>query len=97
MNFNLVLPNLIRAGDTGGPETMPPLPHSSPTFLRSKKKKGRQRQKERVSRQKLLKGCHQGQNVIALAILERLDFENFSCRPTLVANKTFQCSMAPPL
>ena len=30
-----------------------------------------------------------------LAILERL--ECFSCRPTMVADNTFQCSMAPPL
>ena len=41
------------------------------------------------------KGCHQGQNVIILAILERLEFEHFSCRPAMVADNTIQCSMAP--
>ena len=47
------------------------------TFLRSKKKKGGQRQnkKEKVSKQKLSKRCHQGQNIIVLAILEGLEFE----------------------
>ena len=32
---------------------------ASHTFLCSKKKKGKQRKKERVSKQKLFKGCHQ--------------------------------------
>ena len=53
--------------------------------------------KERVSKHKLSKGCHQGQNIIFLAVLERLEFKNFSYRPTMVADNTFQCSMAPPL
>ena len=65
------------------------------TFLHSKKKIGKQRgKKERISRQKLLKGCRQGQNVTVLAILECLEFKNFSCHPTMVADNTFQCSMA---
>ena len=38
---------------------------------------------------KLLKGCHQGQNIIILAILDRLEFENFSCRSTMVADDIF--------
>ena len=42
-------------------------------------KKGDKGKKERVSKQKLLKECHQGQNTIVLVILERLEFENFSC------------------
>ena len=32
-----------------------------------------------------------------LAILECLELKTFSCRPTMVADNTFQCSMAPPL
>ena len=59
--------------------------------------KGSNRKKERISKHRLLKGCYQGQNVTALAILERLQFKNFSCRPTTVDYNTFQCSMAPPL
>ena len=51
----------------------------------------------RVSKQKLLKGCHQSQNVTVLAIVKRLEIKNFPCRPTMVANNTFQYSMAPPL
>ena len=47
------------------------------TFLGSKRKRGKERKRERVSKQKLLKGCHQGQNVTALAILERLEFKIF--------------------
>ena len=41
----------------------------TPTFLHSKKEKGKQRKKEKVSKQKLLKDCHQG-----LTILERLHY-----------------------
>ena len=47
-------------------------------LLLSKKKKGKQRRKKRLSKQKLLKDCHQGQNVTVLAILERLEFKDFS-------------------
>ena len=68
------------------------------TFLRSKKKKGNKEKREIVSKQKLLKlkDCHQGENVTALAILERLEFKTFSCLPTMVADNTFQCSIASP-
>ena len=51
--------------------------------------------KERISKQKLLKGCHQGKNVTVLVILERLEFKDFSCCLTMVASITFKCSMAP--
>ena len=70
------------------------LPHF---FCKGKRKKGIKGKKERVSKQKLLKGCHQGQNVTVLAILERLEFKNFSCRPTMVTDSTFQYFVAPPL
>ena len=76
LNFNLD-PYFPMAGDTGG--WAGGLCHSL-TFLRSKKN-GNKGNKERVSKQKLLKGCHQGQNIVVLAILERLKFKNFSCRP----------------
>ena len=33
--------------------------------------------KERISKRKLLKSCHQGQNIVVLAILEGLEFKNF--------------------
>ena len=66
-------------------------------FCVAKRKKGGKGKKERVSKQKLLKGFHQGQNIIALAILERLEFENFSCRSAMVVDNTFQCSRASPL
>ena len=67
-----------------------------PLFFHSKKKIGGKRKKERVPKQKLLKRCPQGQNVTVLVILESLEFENVSCRPTMV-DVPFQCSMAPPL
>ena len=82
----------------------PPPPHPLQIFCVAKRKKGDKGKKERVSKQKLLKGCcHQGQNIIVLTILECLEFENFPCRPTMVADNTFQCNtfqyntMAPPL
>ena len=63
---------LRRPGDTEGKGGE----HVSPIFLRSKKK-GKQKKKEKVLKQKLLKGCHQGQNVTVLAILEHLEFKHF--------------------
>ena len=71
--------------------------HTHTLFCVAKIKKGNKGRKERVSKQKLLKGCHQGQNVTVLAILERLEFKNFSCQLTMVAGNTFQRFMAPPL
>ena len=55
----------------------------------TKKKTRKKEKKERISKQKLLKSCHQGQNVTVLAILERLEFKSFSCWPTMVANSVF--------
>ena len=71
--------------------------YMQPIFLLSKKRKGKQRKKERVSEQKLIKDVHQGQYITVLAILECLEFKNFSCRPTMMADNTFQCSMVPSL
>ena len=62
-------------------------------LLVAKRKKGNIGKKERVSKQKLLKG--QGQNVTALAILERLELE--ACQPTIVVDNTFHSFMVPPL
>ena len=69
--------------------------HGFPLFCVAKRKKEDKGKKEKVSKQKLLKGCHQGQNIIVLPILECLEFEDFSCPPTMVDDNTFQCSMAP--
>ena len=66
----------------------------SPVFCLAKWKKGNKGKKERVWKYKLSKSCDQSQNVTVLAIIERLKFKNISCRPTMVANNTFQCSMA---
>ena len=85
-NFNLILHMLCiilrkmskcPGWPHGGPgrAMLPP-----PTFLCSKKKK--RKQTKRVSKQKVFKGSHQGQNVTVLAILEGLQFKFFSCRPT---------------
>ena len=74
-----------KTGDTGGAWGT-----WTPTFLRSKKKKQKLR-KKRVSKQQLLKGCCQGQNVTVLAIPEHLEFKKCSCC------LTFRCSMAVPL
>ena len=56
-----------------------------------------QRKKERISKHRLLKVCHQGQNITVLAILECLEFKIFSCQPTMVPDNTFQRSMALPI
>ena len=46
-------------------------------FCLAKRKKGNKGKNEIVSKQKLLKGCHQGQNATVLAILQRLKFKKF--------------------
>ena len=51
-------------------------------FCVAKRKKGKNKGKKTVSKQKLLKDCHQCQNVTVLAILERLEFKkNFVAQP----------------
>ena len=45
-------------------------------FLRNKKKNRKKRKKERFSKQKLLKNCHQGENITVSDILERLEVNN---------------------
>ena len=59
----------------GAEEAMYPTPTPVLLFFCNKTKKMKQMKKERVSKQKLLKCCHQGQNVTVLAILERLEFK----------------------
>ena len=65
-----------------------------PLFVSSKKKKGKQRKKIFKSLQ-----SSNYQNVTVLAIIKHLEFEMFSCLPTMVmlAVNTFQSLMAPPL
>ena len=57
----------------GNCETLMEMPAPPPLILPPcRKKKGKQiKKKKRVSKQKLLKGCKQGQNVTVLAIPER--------------------------
>ena len=87
-----------RAADTGGVSgRRRGGEHSAATFLQAKRKKENKGKKERHSKQKLLRGFHQAQNVTVLAILERLKFKIFSFRPTMLADRTCQCSMALPL
>ena len=52
------------------------------------------KRKKIIPEQKLLKGCHQGQNVTVLTILERLEFNFLFGRPTMAVDNSFQCSMA---
>ena len=86
---------LSRDGDTGEPGGPLPLTFFFSFFFCVARKKENQTKKERVLKQKLLKGYHQGQSVTVLAIVERLEFKSFSCRPTMVPDNTFMCSMAP--
>ena len=65
-------------------------------YVQHKKKKNVGK-KGKASKQKLLKECRQGQNVTVSAILQRVEFKNFSCRSTMEVSNTFQCSMAPSL
>ena len=57
----------LRCSIKTGPVTPGGMGHGLSTFLHSKKKKAKEKRKE-----KLLRGCHQGQNVTVLAILEHL-------------------------
>ena len=71
--------------------------HGPPLFCVAEWKKWNKEKKEIVSKQKLLKGCHQSQNVTVLVILECLKFKTLSCWSTMVSGNTFQCSIAPSL
>ena len=53
------------------------MPPTLSNFCVVKRKKGDKGKKERASKQKLSKGCHQGQNIIVLAILEVLELGIF--------------------
>ena len=68
----------IKASDAGlGGGRQGPIQHPQ-TFLHSKKKKRENKGKEETfSKQKLLKGCHQGQSVTHFANLEHLEFKKF--------------------
>ena len=55
----------------GGGGVMGLCPHPS-LFRAAERKKGNKGKKERVLKQKLLNGCHQGQNVTVLVSLDRL-------------------------
>ena len=78
-----------------GPAT-PGRPWPTPVFCVAKRKKRYKGKNERASKQKLLKRCHQGQNIIVLVILEHLEFKNFSYGTIMVAENTFQCSLCAP-
>ena len=70
-----MVPNDIinRAADTGdGRKAM-----VFSSFCVTKRKKRNKGKKERVSKQKISKGCHQGLNVTVLAILQSLEFKIF--------------------
>ena len=56
-------------GGGGGVMGLCPLPS---LFRAAERKKGNKGKKERVLKQKLLNGCHQGQNVTVLVSLDRL-------------------------
>ena len=80
----------------GGPGGYVPSPYFF-TQQKQKRKKGKQRQKRKSLKAETFKRFHQGQNVTVLPILECLEFKHFSCRPTMVADNAFHCSMTPPL
>ena len=69
----------------------------APHFFRSKKKKGKQREKRKTFKAETIKRLSPKSNVTVLVILERLEFKNSSGRQIMVADNTCQCSMAPPL
>ena len=53
--------------------------HSQRKSGNTSKRKYGNKGKKRISKQKLLKDCHQGQNVTVLTILKCLEFKKFSC------------------
>ena len=73
-----------RAGDTGG--------HGSlPTFLRGKKKKGRQRQKRKGFKAETIKRLSPSSKY-CFSHSRASRIRKFSCQPTMVADSAFQCS-----
>ena len=68
-----------------------------PTFLCRKRKNGNKGQNTKDFKAETIKRLLLRLSHTVLAILVRLEFKNFSFRPTMVADNTFQCSLAPPL
>ena len=112
MVTNNSFPEPARHREAGGaclpppphPPTHPPPPththtHThTHTFLCSKKQKRKTKEKRKKRKKEtVLKCCHQGQNVTVLAILEHLEFKDFSCWPTMVTDNRIQGSMPPLL
>ena len=85
-------PGPATPGGGGGGGPCPP----SPIFCVAKRKKGDKGKNRKGFEAETIKGCHQGQNIIVLTILERLEFEDFSYRPTMATDNTSQCSMPFP-
>ena len=76
-----------RAGDTG--EAIAP-----PTFLHSKKKKGRQREKRKGFKAETIKRLSPRSKYYCFNHSRATRIQNCFGRPTMVADNTFQCSMA---
>ena len=68
--------------------------HNPQLFCVAKRKRGNNGEKRKSFQAETLKGCHEGKNITALAILERLEFKIFSFRPAMMADNTFQDYMA---
>ena len=68
-----------------GVAALPP-PPPPPTFLRSKKKKGRQKQKRKGFKAETIKRLLPRSKYYCFSYRIRLEFENFSCRLTMVAD-----------
>ena len=85
MTISVLIYKLNRAGNTGCAEGA-----MAPYFLRSKNKKGRQREKWKGFKAETIKKLSPRSKYYCL------EFEIFSCRSTMVAANAFQCSMPPP-
>ena len=77
----------------GGRGAMPP----PPTFLPSKKKKGKQRKAKKTFKAENIKRLSLKSKLYCLSHSRASRIQNFSCRPTMVADNTSQCSMATAL
>ena len=88
-NHNAIMHIFPNSIPPAGPATAEEPGAWSPHIFAQQKEKEKQSKKRKSLKAKLLKDYQKSQNVTTLAVLERLEFRNFSCWRIMVADRYF--------
>ena len=80
----------------GWVEGMPPPPHTQ-TFLRSKKKNGNKGKTRKSFKAETIKKLSPRSKCYCFSHSRASRIQKLFCRPTMMADSTFQCSVASPI